>query len=202
MKIIAEHITKTYDGLTVLDNLNLEFDSGRPCCLMGPSGTGKTTLFRLILGLEKPDSGRIRFPSGGHLTAVFQENRLCEAFTPIDNIMMVSGKALTRTAAISELARLLPRESLIRPVSTLSGGMKRRTAICRALLAPSDGILMDEPFTGLDEQTKQNVIRYILEKASQKLLIISTHQEEDLSLLGARLITLNSPTLRGEINHD
>lgn len=196
MKIIADHLTKTYNTLRVLENLNLTFTSGRPYCLMGPSGTGKTTLFRLILGLEKPDSGRILLPDGGRLTAVFQEDRLCESFTPIENITMAAPKTLTPSTAASELSRLLPPESLTRPVSTLSGGMKRRTAICRALLAPSDGILMDEPFTGLDEATKHTVIQYILEKTPGKLLLISTHQEADIPLLDATLITLpTTPTI-------
>ena len=68
--------------------------------------------------------------------------------------------------------------------------MKRRTAICRALLAPCDILLMDEPFTGLDQQTKAVTIQYLLEKAAGKLLLLSTHQEEDAKLLGAEIIRL------------
>ena len=124
------------------------------------------------------------------VSAVFQEDRLCEAFTPIENVMMVTGKLLSQAQVRSELARLLPEESLTRPVSTLSGGMKRRTAICRALLAPYDVLLMDEPFTGLDEDTRQTVISYILEKTAGRMVLISTHQEEDVALLGAELIRL------------
>ena len=75
---------------------------------------------------------------------------------------------------------------------TLSGGMKRRTAICRALLADSEAVLMDEPFTGLDEQTKRHVIDYIREMSSGKLVLITTHQEEDVALLGGTRITLAS----------
>lgn len=199
MKIITSHLTKAYGPLKVLEDLNLEFTDHCPYCLMGPSGTGKTTLFRLILGLENPDSGRILFPDGGRLTAVFQEDRLCESFTPIENITMAAHKTLTPAEAATELSRLLPSESLTRPVSTLSGGMKRRTAICRALLSPSDGILMDEPFTGLDEQTKHTVIQYIQEKASGKLLLISTHHPEDIPLLGAALITLTPSSQKGDL---
>lgn len=190
MRIIVKDLKKTYQQLPVLTDLNQNFYSGSPYCLMGPSGAGKTTLLRLLLRLEQPDSGSISFPDGGHLSAVFQEDRLCEAFSPIENIAMVVSKEITISQIKQELVRLLPEESLIRPVSTLSGGMKRRTAICRALMAPSDGILMDEPFTGLDEETKKNVIHFIREKTAGKLLLISTHQEEDLELLGAALVTL------------
>ena len=103
---------------------------------------------------------------------------------------MVTGRLLSRAQVRSELARLLPEESLSRPAATLSGGMKRRTAICRALLAPYDVLLMDEPFTGLDDDMRQTVISYILEKSAGRMVLISTHQEEDITLLGAELIRL------------
>lgn len=123
-------------------------------------------------------------------SAVFQEDRLCEAFTPVENVMMVTGRLFSQAQVRAELARLLPEESLSRPAATLSGGMKRRTAICRALLAPYDVLLMDEPFTGLDDDTRQTVISYILEKSAGRMVLISTHQEEDVTFLGAELIRL------------
>ena len=86
---------------------------------------------------------------------------------------------------------LLPKECLTRPVSTLSGGMKRRTAILRAVLAPSHMLVMDEPFTGLDEALKLEVIRYILENRRNRFLLITTHQEEDVKLLGGVRIQLD-----------
>ena len=122
------------------------------------------------------------------MTAVFQEDRLSEAFSPFDNVMAATRKTLSRNQVMAELCRLLPPESVTRPVCTLSGGMKRRTAILRSLLAPSCSILMDEPFTGLDEDTKYQVIQYIKEKAGHRLLLISTHQEEDVDLLEGTLL--------------
>lgn len=194
MQITIDQICKSYGGLTVLDRLSLTLDSGQANCLMGPSGTGKTTLLRIILGLEQPDSGTITGITPRSLTAVFQEDRLCEGFSPIDNILMVTGHTMTPGEVRAELSRLLPEESLIRPVRTLSGGMKRRVAIARALLAPSEGIIMDEPFTGLDEDTKRTVIAYLLEKTSSKFLLVSTHQEEDVELLNGIVIRLFSHT--------
>ena len=157
-------------------------------CLMAPSGAGKTTLLRILLGLEKPDSGQVQIPSP--VTAVFQENRLCDAFSPLDNVLMAAGKSLDRQTAYSELCRLLPEEAILRPSSTLSGGMKRRVAIARALLAPSQAIIMDEPFTGLDEETKQTVIDYVKEKTAGKLLLITTHQEEEAAALGGQIVRI------------
>lgn len=183
--LIIENLCKSYGDLLVLDHLNLNLEGGRTYCLMGPSGSGKTTLLRLILGLEQSDEGTIVRPK--RLAAVFQEDRLCEAFSPLDNVMMAAGK-LSRSQIRAELCRILPEEAILRPTSTLSGGMKRRVAIMRSLLAPSDGILMDEPFTGLDETTKHQVISYIKEKTTDKLLLIATHQEEDSQLLKADIL--------------
>lgn len=189
-QLVIRNLSKSYGELPVWDGLNLTLDSGQVYCLMGASGIGKTTLFRILLGLEKPDGGSfsLKPPPGCGLTAVFQEDRLCEAFTPIDNVKLAVGKSLSRRQIAGELCRLLPQESLSRPVSTLSGGMKRRVAIARALLAPSCGILMDEPFTGLDEQTRHLAIGYVKEKAGGRLLVIATHQEEDIEALGGILI--------------
>lgn len=185
-RLTIRDLCKSYGELQILNHLNLELESNHTYCLMGPSGSGKTTLLRLILGLEQPDSGSIDRPA--RLTAVFQEDRLCEAFSPLDNVKLAASGLLSRSQIHAELCRLLPEESISRPVHTLSGGMKRRVAIARALLAPSDGILMDEPFTGLDEDTKHQVISYVREKTEHKLLLLTTHQEEDALLLNAHIL--------------
>jgi NitT/TauT family transport system ATP-binding protein len=192
MKLKVNHLFKSFGNLEILSNVNLSLHSGNIYCLMGPSGSGKTTFFRILLGLLRADSGHIEGLSGVKTAAVFQENCLCEEFTPIENLTMVvagSSKEVRRKAK-EALLKLLPEESLSRPVSTLSGGMKRRVAIARALWIPSDMILMDEPFTGLDEDTKRIVIRRIIECSENKLVIISTHQEEDAALLQGTLIKL------------
>lgn len=185
MKVILHNISKSFGSLKVLSDFSLVMGSGRIYGLMSPSGAGKTTLLRLLMGLETLDGGSIEKPEHLRISAVFQEDRLCEAFTPVENVRMVTGKSLTEQQVRSELCRLLPAESLKRPVATLSGGMKRRTAICRAMLAPFDLLLMDEPFTGLDEDTKHTVILYIQEKCAGKITLLSTHQEQDLTALKA-----------------
>ncbi len=180
----------SYGSLRVWEHLNMTLSSGNIYCLMGASGSGKTTLLRILLGLEKPCAGSVMYtpqPSLG-LTAVFQENRLCEDFSPLDNVLLVTGRGGTREQAYRELCRLLPEECIRRPVHTLSGGMKRRVAIVRAMLAPSCGVLMDEPFTGLDEDTKLLTISYIRERADGRLLVVATHQEEDVDLLDGTLL--------------
>ncbi|HIX23358.1 MAG TPA: ATP-binding cassette domain-containing protein [Candidatus Lachnoclostridium avicola] len=191
MTLTLENLQKSYGSLPVLDHCSFSFSSGRIYCLMGPSGSGKTTLFRILMGLEPADGGSIRFePSSPEFSAVFQEDRLCETFSPVENLRFVLGKSVSREDIRRELSLLLPEESLSRPVFTLSGGMKRRTAICRAMTAHSDLIIMDEPFTGLDEDTKKLVIEYIKSRQRGRLLIVSTHQEEDVELLGGELVRM------------
>ena len=215
-QIIIKNLSKSYGSLNVLKNVNLTLDRDKTYCLMSPSGTGKTTLFRILMGLEKADEGDIAWNVGSafrsvfgsasgsatdtsrplRISAVFQEDRLCPSFSPLENVLMVQKKQVSgisepsREDILTAMCRLLPEECLNRPVSTLSGGMKRRTAILRALLTRSDMLLMDEPFTGLDEGTKEDVIRFLQEYRKGRFLLISTHQKEDVEVLGGVLITL------------
>lgn len=192
MSLIVRDVTKSFQGRNVLERVNLTFEEGRTYCLMGPSGSGKTTLLRILLGLERADSGTIEGTRGKRFGMVFQEDRLCESYTALDNVMMTAGGRVSISEAKRQLCRLLPEESVTRPVRTLSGGMKRRTAVCRALLAPWDILLMDEPFTGLDEDMRRQAAGYVREKAAGKLVIVSTHQEEDAEALGAEIVRLDT----------
>lgn len=190
MSLAVRDLSKTFENLQVLQGVNLDFKDSGIYCLMGPSGTGKTTFLRILMGLEKADTGVIQGRDGKRFSAVFQEDRLCEAYTPLDNVMMAADRSVAREAAKRELCRILPEESISRPVYTLSGGMKRRTAVCRALLAPYDILVMDEPFAGLDGDTRGQVLRYVREKTEGKLVILSTHMEEDAAVLGAETVRL------------
>lgn len=195
MKLCIEHLSKKYGELQVLQDLSLTLEQDDCYCLMSPSGSGKTTFLRILMGLETADSGRI-FTQGGPewplgISAVFQEDRLCPSFSPMENVQMALKEKWKEEKLAQAMTCLLPQECLTRPVSTLSGGMKRRTAILRAVLAPSHMLVMDEPFTGLDEALKLEVIRYILENRRDRFLLITTHQEEDVKLLGGVRIQLD-----------
>lgn len=206
-QIIIKNLSKSYGSLNVLKNVNLTMERDKTYCLMSPSGTGKTTLFRILMGLEKEDEGIITWNVGSafrsdsdtnasrplRISTVFQEDRLCPTFSPLENVMMVQKQPTCeplKNEIRTAMCRLLPEECFNRPVSTLSGGMKRRTAILRALLTKSDMLLLDEPFTGLDEETKIDVIRFLQEYRNNRFLLISTHQKEDVELLKGILITL------------
>lgn len=223
MKLRIHDLCKNFDGRPVLEHVSMDLESGQVYCLMAPSGKGKTTLFRILMGLETADSGTIlaewepgeeqnmtgrtvteQFAavgkSGGNGTekmkwqlrigAVFQEDRLCEAFSAVDNVLMTADPSMTRETAEKELRELLPEEALNRPAATLSGGQKRRVAICRALCASSEILILDEPFTGLDAKTRMEVICYLQKKRAGKLTLLSTHQEDDIQALNGIRINM------------
>lgn len=180
-----EKVCKSFEGKTVLRDFSAEFAEG--CwCLMAPSGAGKTTLLRLIGGLETPDAGRVEAPEGARFGVVFQEDRLCQGFSPIQNLRLVC----PRERAERLLAEILPLDCLGQPVRELSGGMRRRVAVARAMAAESDILLMDEPFTGLDPETRKTVMEFVLRHRQGRLLVAATHQEEEAAALGGRVVRL------------
>ncbi|MCC8183032.1 MAG: ATP-binding cassette domain-containing protein [Clostridiales bacterium] len=185
----CEGLCKRYGPLTVLDRVSLSFPAGACVAIMAPSGSGKTTLFRLLAGLEAPDEGRLLGFDQSKIAMVFQEDRLCGHLSPVTNVALVQPRP-DRAAIRRELETILPSGCLDRPVNTLSGGMKRRAAIVRAMLAPSDVLLLDEPFTGLDEENRENVIRFVRERQKGRLLLMTTHLREEAAALGAEIVRL------------
>ena len=184
MTIEAEKITKIYDGRKILDGFALEIKDGVSYLITGPSGSGKTTFLNILLGLVKPDEGRIRLLGDykyPYILAgtVFQEERLCEEYSAVVNVSMVNRK-LSPAFAREELSCLLPADELDKPVRELSGGMRRRVSIVRAAAVPSDLLVMDEPFTGLDSVSRQKAIDYIHRKQGDKALVITSHETDGL----------------------
>lgn len=187
--ICIRNITKSYGEKTVFKNLNLKIESGKITCIMAPSGAGKTTLLRMMMGLEKPDRGSIVGLSEKRFSAVFQEERLCEGMTAAGNIRLVN-PSLTADQIRNELQRLGMYDCENQPVSELSGGMRRRVSILRALLAEYDVLFMDEPFKGLDSTLKKDVITSVMEKTVGKTVIVVTHDRSEADLLRAEIINL------------
>ena len=147
-----------------------EFLGGEPYVLDTPSGSGKTTFFRCLCGLERPEEGGV---SGIDTFSVqFQEDRLCEDYSVVKNLEMVLGDA---AQAREILVQLLPEEALEQPCRELSGGMKRRVSLVRAMEAGAQCVLLDEPFTGLDEENRKKAEAYIRQKAGERILMLATH---------------------------
>ncbi|MBQ8550041.1 MAG: ABC transporter ATP-binding protein [Clostridia bacterium] len=182
------NVSKSFEGKQVLESFNLTLLEGDRVCLMGPSGCGKTTVGNLLLGILSPDEGEI-FANRDDIAAVFQEDRLCEDFSALSNCRMVRPD-MSAPYALSVLSKLLPAEDIRKPVRTFSGGMKRRVAIARALCADRKILLLDEPFSGLDGDTKESVAATIREHSHGKTLLMISHDRREAELLGAEIIEM------------
>ncbi len=186
-------LTKRFGDNTVLDGFCRVFPAGRTTAVMGASGCGKTTLLSLITGLMKPDGGNVQTsPEKARFSAVFQEDRLCENLTVSANIRLVTGNSRADSEITSSLAAVGLSECAEKPVRELSGGMKRRAALVRALLAESGAVVLDEPFKGLDEATKSRVIDYCRKMLSGKTAVLVTHDRSECEALAAEIIILIS----------
>ena len=186
--ITVEHLSKSFGSKTLFSAFSCQFESGRPNCILGESGCGKTTLLRMLLGLEKPDSGVIRGLSGKP-SVLFQEDRLCEAFSAVRNIRLAAPK-LPRETVLASMKRLgLPLDA--QPVRTLSGGEKRRVAILRAALYEGDYYILDEPFRGLDPGTRDLAQDYLMEVTKGKTVIVVTHDPQEALVWGGTMLKLS-----------
>lgn len=164
-------ITKSYGGQPVLKDFNAVYREGETYYLTSPSGSGKTTLLHILAGLICPEEGQVTpMPV---CSMVFQEDRLCEDYSAVKNVELVTGDA---GRAREALRQLLGEEALHKPCRQLSGGMRRRVALARAMEACSDCVLLDEPFTGMDPETRSLAENYLRKTQKGRTLIIATHR--------------------------
>lgn len=167
----------------VLNDFSLIIESGDIIALTGESGIGKTTVMRLLLGLEKPCGGEINGLDGVRISAVFQENRLFPWYTVKKNVLLPSYREPDAPVRADQiLAALGLSEYGDKYPSELSGGQQRRVALARALLFGGELLILDEPFTGLDAELKRKAAALIRKRFYTILLI--THDENELELLG------------------
>lgn len=177
----------------LINDLSLHIPAGDRVCIMAPSGTGKTTLLNLLTGGLKPDSGIVSFEvdtgDGVNISMVFQEDRLCSEYTAAYNIELGLRRGCRKTDLIqSHLEQLGMGESIFADVKELSGGMKRRVAIVRAVMSPSRVLILDEPFASLDEELKDRTAEYIIENLNGRTLVVVSHDEKDAERLNARIL--------------
>lgn len=183
--IKIENLTVSFQEKQVLNQYSLMISDGSTVCIMGDSGVGKSTLLKVLMGIVTPESGLITGLEKKKISVVFQEDRLCEQLSAVKNVMMVLEGKHKRELAVKHLSELLEQDALNQQTRSLSGGMKRRVSIARAFAYPSDVILMDEPFTGLDVVTKQKTIDYMLKYKNERTLILVTHDSNDANSLKA-----------------
>ncbi len=169
---------KRFGEKIIFSSFSLDIPEGSSVFLKGESGRGKTTLLRMIAALDRDYTGTIE---SGRAVMLFQEDRLIENMGVLSNLLLVTDK---KDDALELLGRVGLKGEEKSIVSTLSGGMKRRVSIARLLLLESDVYLLDEPFNGLDKETKKMVAALIKEKTEGKTIFVVSHVAEDGALLG------------------
>ena len=203
MLVEMKHIKKSYGDQKILTDFSISIEEREKICLMGASGIGKTTILRILAGLVKPDSGQISGLQGKKISMVFQEERLLDWTDAFENVALVlnqkkfgKGKK-TRKAAIADFLQkefdaVGLHDYKEKPVSQLSGGMRRRIAIVRALCAEGELLLLDEPFTGLDAATKAQTAKYLKSRAAERAVVMVTHDLQEAAQLGARVVIVEN----------
>ena len=173
-KLEISNLTKRFGEKTLFEALDLTVTG--PAILWAPSGWGKTTLLRILMGLEVPTSGTVT--GVGKVGAVFQEDRLCPQLNAIQNVELVlpEGKTKYREQIYNDFLQI--------------GLDERRAALLRALWAESDTLLLDEPFTGMDPDTMKKAAALLKERCGEKVVLLATHDQEAIQELGWRVIEL------------
>ena len=190
--IECSNLYLSFEGRVILNKVSFSLPDAGIFALMGSSGIGKSSLLKILSGLLAPDSGTIRGLDNLRVGIMFQEDRLLPWHTALKNVMLAmehpsqeEARNLLNALEIGDSADAYP--------AVLSGGMKRRVALARAIAFSSDVLLLDEPFSGIDEQIKGRISPFIQKSAS--LIIFSTHNLIEAAMMGAT----NILTLRDEI---
>lgn len=186
-----KRIDFSYGDKLVLKDFSLSLPQKGVVCLFGSSGLGKTTVLRLIAGLEKPKNGSLEGFENKRITFIFQEDRLLPWRTAKENVALALGNTTeAKEKALAVLSSLGLENDADRYPDEMSGGMCRRVAAARALAPESDIILADEPFTGLDEENRRVLAAALREKAKNELVVVVTHIEDEAALLNAESVYL------------
>ena len=197
--IALDRVDFAYGDKPVLEQVSLAFPAAGTVCLFGPSGCGKTTILRLLAGLETPAGGAVHGIDGLRAAVVFQENRLLPWIPVWENVAMVHRGSDARERAMDCLERVGLAESAKAYPAQLSGGMRRRAAIARALAFDADFLLLDEPFTGLDETLWRGIAAEIRQVYAHRLIVLVTHIPAEAQAMEAAVLPLPSAPLRGEL---
>ncbi len=211
--VVIEHVTKTFDGVTAVDDLNLEVLEGEFFSLLGPSGCGKTTTLRMLGGFEEPTSGRI-FLGGKEVTylapyrrdvnTVFQSYALFPHLSVFENVafglkrkQVERADIHRRVTSILEIVDLPKMES--RKTAQLSGGQQQRVALARALVNHPKLLLLDEPMSALDAKLRHQMqieLKRIQREVGITFLYV-THDQEEAMTMSDRLVVMRQGRIEG-----
>ena len=191
MALKIENIRKSYGDLNVLDGVSFDVREGEILCIVGESGCGKTTLLKIIAGIEKADSGDLSLKNG-RIGFVFQDVRLLPWKTVLGNIEFVLESMGMDKSKAGEMIKLVGLEGFENYYPKhLSGGMQQRVGIARAIAIDPDLLLMDEPFANLDALTKERMQSEILKIIRDKTVIFVTHDIDEAVYLADRIVVLS-----------
>ena len=191
-----EHLCVRYGEQVVLADFSLSLPETGTVALMGPTGCGKTTLLRVLSGLLEPQSGRVCGLAGKRVAVLFQEDRLLPWLSARDNVAAVLEKGETARAEQALRDVGLPENAFGKRPAELSGGMRRRVALARLLAYGGDVWLLDEPFKGLDADSRARVMQTVKRAGQGKLIVLVTHEKAEAQALSERIVTLAGPPLR------
>lgn len=168
--------------------VSLSLASAGRLCVMAPSGAGKTTLLRVLAGLDSADAGRVDLAS--RVSVEFQDARLFEDASALANVLLFASSRHSEKDLEQMLALVLPDVDARTPVRELSGGQRRRVELVRALAAPGDAVLLDEPFAGLDADSRDVACAFVVSELRGRSLVVASHDEGDAARLGTRVLVL------------
>lgn len=183
--IEIKNLSFSFENEIIFENLNALVPSSGVTCITGKSGTGKSTLVDIITGLKKPQVGEI-VNTFKRTAVVFQDDRLLPWCSVYDNVKLVSNEKTAEEC----LSLVKLSDSLDKYPDELSGGMKRRCALARALAFGSDLLILDEPFNGIDDETKDDIIDIIKDFSKDKAVIFISHNQDEIEKLGDRVIEI------------
>ncbi|HPH98436.1 MAG TPA: ATP-binding cassette domain-containing protein [Anaerolineaceae bacterium] len=198
--LAVRNVSKAFGAHQVVDNLSFTLNRADRLAIFAPSGAGKTTLLRLVAGLEQPDSGDITLQARSVIT-IFQEPRLFPFLTVEENIFLpfkAQGRAISpsdrqNASRWLEVSELLP--FIHHYPCQLSGGMKQKAALIRGLLGHPDLVLLDEPFQSIGVESRQSLIRFMLDFTPGQTLLLVTHSGEEIQQLAQKVLVFQQPCL-------
>ncbi|MBD1553128.1 ABC transporter ATP-binding protein [Pseudomonas typographi] len=199
-RVALQGVSKIYNGRAVLDGIDLDLAPGEFLAVLGPSGTGKTTLLRLLAGLERVDGGTVGVPKVH--SVVFQEPRLVPGQRVWKNVVVSDRwSAASRERALSALREVGLQDKAQSWPKDLSGGEAQRVALARALVHEPELLLLDEPFAALDALTriKMHALVDELWRAHLPTVVLVTHDIDEALLLADRVIVLREGKVQRDI---
>ena len=184
MAIQIQNISVSIDGEAILRDFSASIATPGVTCFMGPSGVGKTTLLHILLSLAKPDSGTVMGLDHERVAAVFQEDRLLPWCTALENAALALPHD-SREQAVTALTQVGLGEDMHKKANALSGGMQRRVALARALAIRPTVLILDEPFSGLDEELHILLLHLFKDLSKQCAIVLVSHDPFDAEFLEA-----------------